>query len=210
MFAKNQDAMNVVKNYVLTTAVPSVTEQTKRYFNSVTSDIPTRYGALPATPGSLWPSEVDRTKARYFHAFLFMSGWARTIIESQSKVGSRRATDLIRDWEQLFPIDNIDVDGMAYHDETTAQRLNTVLSLLIAAEAVADKESLDYLKAFADKTSALLVREDFHSGKNNHGMFQDISLRNYSVLSEWANPSLRKEYLDVSCARLETYFSDAF
>lgn len=210
MYLNNQEATRTVEEYVLTTAVSTVIGQVERYFDGLTSDIPTRYGVLEASPALLWPDEEDRTKARYFHAFLFMAGWGRTIIESTTCDGIRKATALVRNWDRLFPIENIVPGSMSYHDETTAQRLNTVLSLIVAAENVSDLDSLEYLRAFADKTSALLAREEFHGGRNNHGMFQDISLRNYSVLAEWADPALRESYLNISCERLESYFHSAF
>lgn len=132
------------------------------------------------------------------------------IIDSKDTAVSTRAISLVRRWRDLHPIEKRSEHGMAYHDETTAQRLNIVLTLCIAAQAVGDKEGFDYLSIVADETADLLFSSEFHGGINNHGMFQDISLRNYSIIATWRDATERRKKLEISCERLDKYFLQAF
>lgn len=210
MELSSETARVVVSNSLLVGMAQSSWEPMKKFLSSESDLIPTRYGLLSSEMNLIWSDESDRTKARYFHGFLFMLGWAKYLKDYGNNSSFQRVLEIASAWRSRYLIDQRDKNLMAFHDETTSQRLNVLLSLIVAAESNPDITELGSLKEMADETASLLISTDFHSGLNNHGMFQDISLRNYAVLATWAPLEVRKRSLSLSANRLHDYFVHAF
>ncbi|MGP9650307.1 heparinase II/III domain-containing protein [Glutamicibacter sp. AOP38-B1-38] len=185
-------------------------EEIKVFFTTNATRIPTRYGAIGYDLRGRWADGADRTKARYFHGLLFMQGWAKYLSTQGVSRDFDVAANIIQEWRSLHPFESTSKESMAYHDETTAQRLNIVLGIILACEYRSINYDLTRLREFADETASLLLREEFHSGLNNHGMFQDIALRNYAVAGSWTTKVSRLSALHVSADRLCKYFLHAF
>ncbi len=169
-----------------------------------------QFGDIPFKDGQVWRTEMDRSRARFVHGFLFLADWPTHVTTSKDpRAAATFALSLTRQWQQFFP-HAVDDTTMAYHDESTAQRLTFHLALLPAFEAHLDSEDLEWYRGFLDRTAELLKRDDFHAGVNNHGMFQDLALVNYAGLASWRPHPDRSELLGVGLARLKTYFLACF
>jgi len=168
------------------------------------------FGDLPYDEGRVWRTETDRSRARFVHGFLFFADWPTFVAESDDPPAlATLALSLTRTWEEQFPPGTRD-EGMAYHDETTAQRLSCHLALLPVFEANLGADDLEWYRGFLDRTADLLRRSDFHAGVNNHGMFQDLALVTYSGLATWRADDDRIDLLRLALGRLKTYFLACF
>lgn len=169
-----------------------------------------QFGDIPFDDGRVWTTETDRSRARFVHGFLFLSDWP-TFINTSPDPGalSRRAVALAQQWERDFPQGSAE-SPMAYHDETTAQRLMVHLALLPVHEVHLDPDNMAWYHEFLDRTAALLARDDFHAGVNNHGMFQDLAVVSYAALASWRDDRIRTDLLEVGLRRLKTYFATCF
>lgn len=98
---------------------------------------------------------------------------------------------------------------MAFHDETTAQRLINLLSLQLHFEKHCE-DILPKYDLLTRKTADLLADPGFHSSGNNHGMFQDLAILYWAVLSNRADSEVRSAYFLLSLDRLREYFRIAF
>lgn len=199
-------AKSLVMDALLGRVSSSRLEEIAEFFNSSGVSIPTIYGNRKNLDSDIWKHEHDRTTGRYFHGLLFMSGWSYYIAKTGNQTDSNRAFEIVTRWHDRFPLDASDNPEMSYHDETTAQRLNIALGLLAASDFKAEPNVFE----FADETAELLRNNQFHSGLNNHGMFQDMALRNYAILADWADEEDRIRSWEISCRRLKNYFNHAF
>lgn len=169
-----------------------------------------RFGRVEFDEAAFWLDTSDRARGRYFHGLLFIADWFTTIKEDPSGRFGRVALKVVRAWVDMHPTIEPHSDSMAYHDETTAQRLNMLILLENAVEAKADDSTMAWIHDLMDQTARILADEDFHSGGNNHGMFQDQALRNYSLIAYWQNDLIREEFFALACVRLKAYFDLCF
>ena len=95
-------------------------------------------------------------------------------------------------------------DEMAFHDETTAQRL---LSCVLFAHTLWADHPPTFLEDLMESDGRLLLPE-FHSGLNNHGMYQDVALLTYFL---WL-PASERNVGDIrfAASRLREYSLVAF
>lgn len=211
MLLNGQQARKLVRNMLFQSLTAASRETVENYLNGTCDEFPSRYGKLRTTDLiKNWSDDSDRTKLRYFHGLIFLQGWA-ALIESEGKTSwLHRVERLIRLWQNAYPAAEAAEAGMAYHDETTAQRLNQLLTFASISNLQENAELVAAFRSLCDETASILLAEDFHSGLNNHGMFQDISLRNYAVMAFWADPQIRDNAMETSCVRLREYFLHAF
>ena len=204
-------ARELVRKMLIQSMGGSIQKQVMNFLDGHKQDFPTRYGVVtPEELTNIWVEETDRTKLRYFHGLIFLQGWA-SLIESQNNPRwYERLSNIIQLWQVKNPKNGVDPSGMAYHDETTAQRLNQLLSFAIISNPYFSAETSSSLQSLCDETAEILLDEDFHSGLNNHGMFQDIALRNFAVGATWADKSMRTRAFETSRKRLREYFLQAF
>lgn len=169
-----------------------------------------RFGQLPYGSGDIWLNDSDRSCGRYLHGLIFLGDWPEMIEDDASGFLAKSAYEIVTRWSELFGSPSSRTHSMAYHDETTAQRLIHTLAVYPSLLGYYDEESLAPIRGLMDATASILSTEDFHATGNNHGMFQDLALRNYSILADWAPATIRSQYLDVALARLKDYFLQAF
>lgn len=211
MLLNGEPARELVRKMLMQSMGGSIQKHVESFLDGTNQNFPTRYG--PVTPEeliSIWIEETDRTKLRYFHGLIFLQGWASLVDSENDPRWSERVYDLIHLWYVKNPRDRVDPSGMAFHDETTAQRLNQLLSFTMMSNPKFSSERIKFFQSFCDETAEILLDEDFHSGLNNHGMFQDIALRNFAVAATWAKESTRTRAFETSCKRLRDYFLHAF
>ncbi|MEE2524054.1 accessory Sec system protein Asp2 [Pseudarthrobacter sp. J47] len=169
------------------------------------------HGSIQYGGGEVWMEISQRTRARYFHGFLFFSDWHSTIQAGDKFTAqlASRSIDIVREWTSRFGFDS-PIPAISHHDETTAQRLIQLTCLLEVLRPHINDEDLGFLLAVSAETAELLATADFHAGNNNHGMFQDVALLYYSVIVEQSPLELRNEWFKTATARLFDYFSSAF
>lgn len=166
---------------------------------------------VPFRAGDIWSERDERTHGRYLHGFIFFSDWYGTILaDAQTKdAASSAALEIITSWHAengAFP----GRSSMAYHDETTAQRLINLLRLDKFLSVHNPSQTASLIRPLMDRTAALLAENEFHSAGNNHGMFQDLALMYYAILAEWIDSHTRDKYLNLSLKRLGDYFNTCF
>ena len=169
------------------------------------------YPDVKVDDGDLWSENRTRSHARFLHGFLFLTDWYGTVlIDPKTRaIASRQALRIIRSWDD-GPGRDSSKTGMAYHDETTAQRLIKLLRLY--PFIVADTQDADkvLIRTLISETAELLAEPDFHSTGNNHGMFQDLALVHYAALCDWLPIAARDQYLNLALKRLKDYFQLCF
>lgn len=165
----------------------------------------------PITPAALWQYGKDRARGRRVHGFTFLSDWLGAIPQLDSEETASVAGllyELVRDWDERFGRHRDSAPEMAFHDETTAQRLLGIVGAL--DRFTLEPAQREYLMEFASRTAELVSDPDFYGGLNNHGMFQDISLLAWSVLIAPENEALGTRVWELATERLHAYFSTCF
>lgn len=169
------------------------------------------YPDVSLDENNVWGSRDARSHERFLNGFLFFSDWYGTVLDDQNskKVSCAAASEIVRSW--VAGNKNPDEAArMAFHDETTAQRLISLLQLDMHMSESLPEESTALLRPLMIQTAELLADADFHSTGNNHGMFQDLALLYYSVLADWAPATNRDAYMRLALSRLRDYFGSCF
>ena len=172
---------------------------------------------LPGLPFELtvnaWAALTNRATLRKLHSFMFMEPWSRAVssLDEGDVVEMRRLVEhLVESWNSSNPGPS-DSEPMAFHDETTAQRL-MVLHAVAARLWGSDTPSSLVTRIEGDRK--LLSSDAFYAGLNNHGMFQDIALLVDAVMTRRSDlSSLSIEYqaqVSLAVRRLLDYVKIAF
>lgn len=163
-------------------------------------------------PDQLWAETTDRGRGRHAHGFTFFADWvgaAPQVDSAEATALSRLVHSTVLGWDARFGLDRrASAPEMAYHDETTAQRLLGVVAALDIMEL--DERVRTDLLGFAHRTAAVLSEPDFHSGLNNHGMFQDLALLTWSILVAPLDDPAGSTAWELAEARLDAYFESCF
>jgi hypothetical protein len=170
-----------------------------------------RFGVLDYNGGQIWADSTKRSQARFVHGFLFFSDWHGTLLRDAEVNRSAAATaiQIVRTWASAYA-DGTKIPAVSHHDETTAQRLIQLTSLIHQLKALVNEEDFIWLTDLAVNTADLLASDEFHATGNNHGMFQDLALLYFSVMCEETPEADRVRFFDVSTRRLHSYFSSSF
>ncbi|MBM7848887.1 hypothetical protein JOE65_002115 [Arthrobacter roseus] len=119
------------------------------------------------------------------------------------------ALGIVQRWSGLYE-EPADSSTMAFHDETTAQRLIALISLELALTPLAPEGVDTIIAPLMRSTAELLAKPNFHASGNNHGMFQDLALAYYAVMSSTDSLGIREDYFTTAMRRLKEYFSECF
>jgi len=167
------------------------------------------HNCSPAYWEHLWADLDDRRRSRYVHGFLFLGDLPAHLAAAgpADRAGAEYVLDLLQRWDELYQPESW--QPMAYHDETTAQRLISTMAVLPHLEALGPAAAF-WLQDFLDRTGDLLALDSFHAGPNNHGMFQDIALLTYAALAGWRPVGVRRAFLSKADERLMRYFRESF
>lgn len=127
-----------------------------------------------ATDNDPWDQTHSRSDLRWLHGFVFIGDWVRaweTLDEADRAALTQGADGIVSSWRHRYTFPS-DRSSMAFHDETTALRLRS----LLAARLSQIGNHISSLDEIINETSELLEWDDFYAGLNNHGMFQDGAL----------------------------------
>ena len=161
--------------------------------------------ALPFSGGALWDETTNRSLARRLHGFTFVADWFGCCdLLDAAELASLKALaiEMVQIWNTRFVVSQ-EESSMAFHDETTAQRVLALISMMQIFGSDFDEQALELL----DKTADLLAQIHFYGGLNNHGMFQDLALLVYTII--FVRPK-SEEFFELSLRRLHEYFSACF
>ncbi|MEX3504911.1 heparinase II/III family protein [Corynebacterium sp. LK2510] len=124
---------------------------------------------------SFFSVERDRSSGRKAHAWFFLREWtcARDHLELDQIRGILESFSVIYPyWREA----SAHPGSMAFHDETTAQRLINATYFFRVYEEVMAPSLRGLLERRIAEDISFLESDQFHAGLNNHGMFQDIAL----------------------------------
>lgn len=123
-----------------------------------------------------------------------------------------RALAVTRSWVAHNPR-HAPAHPMAWHDETTALRLHSIINLHVTLRTIGgDPADLRWLEQRAEEHVHVLLDDDFHSAGTNHGMFQDRAILTW-VVDPVSAPADRQLVIDadrVATRRLIDYFDVIF
>ena len=193
--SRNEDFMLAADEMVYQNAYTIPPFGTKKYEN--TQSIP-------------WDLEVDQSRSflRLIHGHSFLGCLMEAYRETNELTYVYKGMHIIRDWIAQHPIAETR-NTMAYHDETTALRLQYWLRFyMYARDKMAEKDRL-LLEEKMRETAALLAQPDFHSTNTNHGMFQDMALLLYALYFDKQREE-NQSYKDLAITRLKAYFMHIF
>lgn len=170
-----------------------------------------RFGDLPYDDGKVWADASQRTRARFVHGFLFFSDWHSSVFldPEVAPMYADAALSIVRRWARTYG-DSTLLPALSHHDETTAQRLIQLTCLLVRLEGLLPDEDFRWLYSLALDTARMLASDSFHSGGNNHGMFQDLALLQFAVVCDQIEMDERLGFFSTATARLYDYFSISF
>lgn len=142
-----------------------------------------------------------RTYLRYLnsHSFIWYIIDAYKITKDKKYLES--GLDIIYDW--IYKYSGRYDNKIAYHDETTALRMNSWLGFILTSTSIISKEKLILLNENIRFTANILANDEFHSTNTNHGMFQDISLLLYSKV--FTKDKYSDKYKLLSYSRIKKY-----
>ncbi|WP_181150588.1 heparinase II/III family protein [Arthrobacter sp. MYb224] len=170
--------------------------------------ISTQQQVFNIADGQMWIEPHPRSTLRWLHGFEYMVDWttAWDQLNNHERIALvTRLQTVIEDWTSKFGFRPGD-DPMAYHDETTALRLQSLMAL--HRSPIGPKLG-DHFEALMEATALLLSEKTFHSGLNNHGMLQDGALLIYGAMLQLEERPIPFEVLDV-WDRILTYARTTF
>jgi hypothetical protein len=156
-----------------------------------------------------WNDNRSRSFERLIHGFTFLGCLTDAYKETHDMKYINKGLELINDWLPKHSYEK-NKGTMAYHDETTAVRLQYFLRFYIFARNVISESDREKLESRMWETARLLSEEHFHATNTNHGMFQDISLLLFGFYFDDGNNTLNKEYIHLAVERLKEYFLGVF
>lgn len=155
-------------------------------------------------PEQFWGVQRSRSEGRRAHAWFFLREW----ISAYDQISVEQRRDLVQTFSEIFPSWKAMAqlpDSMAYHDETTAQRVINSTYFLAQYRTEIDELAWTTLEHNVEYDIALLRSDEFYAGENNHGMFQNIALLVAHVLG-----FATKDDENLAIKRLVAYFDACF
>ncbi|MGX9900577.1 heparinase II/III domain-containing protein [Arthrobacter sp. SA17] len=173
--------------------------------------VTSKFGDLEFNNGDVWKDTTQRARARFVHGLLFFSDWHGTVLSDPEIAATYAdvAMGVVKKWATSYA-DGLQLPSVSHHDETTAQRLIQLTTLLTRLNGLVSESNFNWLFDLALGTADLLASDEFHATGNNHGMFQDLALLYFTVLSDSIPESERLRFFATATARLHSYFSSAF
>lgn len=154
--------------------------------------------------GEFWSENRPRSEGRKAHGWFFMRQWNCAV----SSITDLEKTQLVAKFAKYFSQWKIaaQIDGsMAYHDETTAQRVMAASVFISNFEPQIKAAGFDGLRDNLANDLRLLESSEFYAGANNHGMFQNIAL-----LVAYEYGFVNEKVQSLAIKRLVEYFNRCF
>lgn len=193
----------IIEKYLYDTKMNNIMEHANSilYHNIILNS---KFGEFKLTEPNDWIDEkkYSRSYLRLINGMSFLIELRYAFIQTKKREYINKALELIKLWfdNNLF---QSKYNTMAFHDETTALRLEHLLSFMINLEEFLYLEEIEYIKDRMRDTADLLSKEEFNTKNTNHGMFQNLALLKWSMfLSETKS----QEYKKIAIERLHTYF----
>lgn len=146
------------------------------------------------------PNEL-RSNQRKVYIFDFISELSDAYAITKDKKYSEKALEYINSFEEQAPFEE---KSMTWHDETVAKRLNNFLYFQKTCKDTLNEETTVKLWRSSYSMASLMTYTNFYSGENNHGMFQDEAILDFSTY--FYTPEMVK----IASQRLFEYFSNNF
>ncbi|MDU4912103.1 heparinase II/III family protein [Clostridium baratii] len=203
---KEKDFTNIIKE------LPNKSSYDMELVNSILNDntiiINKQKSISLYKQAEIWIDEknIGRSNLRLLNGFLFIGDMLYAYEKNKDKNILNKIIYIIDKWfKENKYIDK--KNTMAYHDETTALRMNHLLLVfvkLIKEDIIWIERLFEYIK----ETAEILYSEDFYAGDNNHGMFQSFALLKYSLVFDME--ICTEIYRNKSIERLNKYFSGVY
>ncbi|ALM86483.1 heparinase II/III family protein [Bordetella sp. N] len=148
-------------------------------------------------------NKLGRSQQRTLHMHAFIGD---LVAAHKAKPDVRwfdTAMAMLDGWCQRFEYPR-DARNMAFHDETSARRLNYWLRLYVALRQNGRNDVAEQQWARIESLVDLLGQGEMYGGDNNHGMFQNLALLYYCKIAEGVDAVRQR-----SLARLVDYFEGA-
>lgn len=157
-----------------------------------------------------WETEEDsRILRRELHTHYFLEDFAHAYLVTQDEKYLNHSLYLLKNWIEKFPAYKFkDVESLAYHDEGTAIRLLFWLKYYYKVFDKLSSDDKNYLNENIVEQSKILTNNQFYSGVNNHGMFQDIAIIAYTIFDD--DNFYENELFKTSLQRITQYFQEVF
>ncbi|PFO80421.1 hypothetical protein COJ77_18345 [Bacillus cereus] len=155
-----------------------------------------------------WEDNRSRSYLRLIHGQTFLGCLTDGYRETRNVRYIVKGIELIQDWLKNYSFEKKQ-NSMAFHDETTALRMQYWLRFYIFAKEALPQDNYEMLEKAMCDTAALLADEEFHATNTNHGMFQDIALLLFAVYFEGEIKEC-KAYKELAGNRLKRYFECIF
>lgn len=199
------NARDAIRVFVAADRSRPALERVRRFLD--TAELQIRTNAPRRVDASLYAADMERSFGRMVHGFIAGSDWlgahgSLQPAERRDLVGA--VVSLVDLWRRSADPDS----SMAFHDETTAQRVINLVGFHNDYSSLLSEEQDTVLRGVIDRDVSLLASDDFYAGTNNHGMFQDIALLVTAALySDVSDPAALQE---LAFRRLKEYFSTCF
>ncbi|PCC82749.1 hypothetical protein COM45_08000 [Corynebacterium accolens] len=197
-----QDLPREIQDFVPKFKPESSAEHTRQFLAKGVVNLD--HDILESLDEKFWASERQRSEGRKAHAWFFLREWN----SAASTLNEEERLNTVKKFASLFPLwlESRDLSSsMAYHDETTAQRvINTAVFCTLFAPEI-EFVGFPSLTTNLNNDIKLLKSSEFYAGKNNHGMFQDIAL-----LVAHALGFADVEAKNTGVKRLLAYFDSCF
>jgi Heparinase II/III-like protein/Heparinase II/III N-terminus len=161
------------------------------------------FGVKDYSHGVNWDGGESRSYLRLLHALTPLGCLTEAYELTGELIYITKGLDFISNWDSNNQYSK-QKNSMAFHDETTALRLQYILRFYLVCNAnftLSDKKIVENIMEF---TTKLLSEDDFHSTNTNHGMFQDIALLQYSYYKD------DEEKKELALNRLLNYFNHVY
>lgn len=152
-----------------------------------------------------WYNSDNPSYLRLVHAHFILIDLVNAYKETNNEVYLDKGMELIKDWVNKNPFDKT---KMAWHDETTAERLMSWIYYFDAARKHLSDADIDFLLKNIQYHQDILSSDDFYTKNSNHGMYQDQALL---VSSDYLStlPGESK-YRELCLQRLNDYFTNIY
>lgn len=173
-----------------------------------------KIGHVDPFDSELWRTYSPRATARHLYSLLHVRTWisalakaTRPDVEWNTSLREELLEFLYYALDQINDPQN---EPVAYHDETSAQRLLTLVSLIALLGDKLPEHLADTIRQEMSHLAQRLASDEHHSSGTNHGMFQDLALFTFAAALGDHDHKLTREYISTAHMRLVEYFLNAF
>lgn len=150
----------------------------------------------------------SRSLLRLIHGNVYLGDLCKAYKSTKEKKYLNYIQKVVGEYIDFMNSKNID-RFIVYHDETTALRMNYWLRIYIDCfDSLSDKLKNE-LKDEIYKHANLLYSDAFYAGNNNHGLFQNLALLNYTYIFYKEEKNAEK-YVEKAKNRIKEYLDFAF